>query len=196
MFDLELAARSKDYCDEVQGICADNGIAISELSTHLQGQLVAVHPAYDEQFDGFAPAEVHGNPKARQEWAVGQLLLAAQASKNLGLTAHVTFSGALLWHTMYPWPQRPQGLVETGFKELADRWVPILNAFDEAGVDLCYEIHPGEDLHDGVTFERFWRRQAITTAVIFCTIRVTFCCSSSITSSLSISITSGSRCFT
>lgn len=155
LIDLGRAAQSKDYCDELRGICASNGIEITELSTHLQGQLVAVHPAYDRQFDSFAPAAVHGDPQARQEWAVQQLLLAAQASHNLGLNAHATFSGALLWHTFYPWPQRPQGLVETGFRELAERWLPILNAFDAAGVDLCYEIHPGEDLHDGVTFERF-----------------------------------------
>ncbi len=80
---------------------------------------------------------------------------AARASMNPGLTAHVTFSGGLLWHTMYPWPQRPAGLVETGFEELADRWLPILREFDENGVDVCYELHPGEDLHDGVTYERF-----------------------------------------
>ena len=155
LIDLEKAATSKHYCDELRGICAEGGVEITELSTHLQGQLVAVHPAYDEQFDAFAPPECRGNPKARQEWAVQQLMWAAKASQNLGLNAHVTFSGALLWHTMYPWPQRPEGLVEAGFRELADRWLPILNAFDAAGVDLCYEIHPGEDLHDGVTFERF-----------------------------------------
>ncbi len=155
LIDLAKAAESKDYCDELKGLCADNGVEITELSTHLQGQLVAVHPAYDELFDGFAPAGVQGNPQARQAWAVEQLLQSAKASQNLGLNAHVTFSGALLWHTFYPWPQRPDGLVETGFRELADRWLPILNAFDDAGVDLCYEIHPGEDLHDGVTFERF-----------------------------------------
>jgi sugar phosphate isomerase/epimerase len=126
------------------------------LSTHLQGQLVAVHPAYNEMFDGFAPKSVHGKPKERTAWAVEQLKYAAKASKNLGLNAHATFSGALMWHTVYPWPQRPAGLVEDGFKELAKRWLPILNAFDKVGVDLCYEIHPGEDLHDGVTFERFW----------------------------------------
>ena len=155
LIDLDRAAQSKDYCDEIKGVCASNGIEITELSTHLQGQLVAVNPAYDTMFDGFAPQEVRGNPKARQEWAVQQLLLSAKASENLGLSAHATFSGALLWHTVYPWPQRPQGLVEMGFKELADRWTPILNAFNDAGVDVCYEIHPGEDLHDGVTFERF-----------------------------------------
>ncbi|MEX2319901.1 MAG: sugar phosphate isomerase/epimerase family protein, partial [Saccharospirillum sp.] len=118
-------------------------------------QLVAVHPVYDDLFDGFAPESVRKNPQARQAWAVDQLLLAAKASKNLGLTAHATFSGALLWPFLYPWPQRPPGLVETGFEELALRWKPILDAFDAAGVDLCYEIHPGEDLHDGATFERF-----------------------------------------
>ena len=155
LIDLARAAESVDYCDELKGTCAANGVTISELSTHLQGQLVAVHPAYDEQFDAFAPARVQRNPKARQAWAVNQLLLAARASRNLGLDAHATFSGALLWHTLYPWPQRPAGLVESGFRELAARWVPILNVFDECGVDLCYEIHPGEDLHDGVTFERF-----------------------------------------
>ncbi|MEP6390422.1 MAG: sugar phosphate isomerase/epimerase [Halioglobus sp.] len=155
LIDLELAAQSVDYCQQLQGVCAEHGVEISELSTHLQGQLVAVHPAYDEMFDGFAPEAVRGKPVERQAWAQQQLLLAARASANLGLTAHATFSGALLWHTLYPWPQRPEGLVETGFRELATRWTGILNAFDEAGVDLCYEIHPGEDLHDGVTFERF-----------------------------------------
>ena len=152
---LQLAAESKTYADEVKGIVESAGLQITELSTHLQGQLVAVNPAYDALFDGFAPDAVRNNPKARTEWAVQQLKYAAQASRNLGLDAHATFSGALLWHTVYPWPQRPAGLVETGFTELANLWKPILDVFDENGVDLCYEIHPGEDLHDGVSYEMF-----------------------------------------
>ncbi len=157
LFDLERAAEDLDYCAEVKATLARHGIQITELSTHLQGQLVAVHPIYDEMFDGFAPPEQRGNPEQRQRWAVKQLKLAARASANLGLTAHATFSGALLWPFLYPWPQRPAGLVDAGFAELAARWLPILDAFDEAGVDLCFEIHPGEDLHDGSTFERFLR---------------------------------------
>lgn len=153
--DLQKAAESKTYADELKGMISEAGLEITELSTHLQGQLVAVHPAYDALFDGFAPKEVHGNPKARTEWAVQQLKWAARASQNLGLTAHPTFSGALLWPMVYPWPQRPAGLVETGFRELAARWLPILNVFDECGVDVAYEIHPGEDLHDGVSYELF-----------------------------------------
>lgn len=156
--DLQKAAESKTYADEIKGIVNAAGLEITELSTHLQGQLVAVNPAYDALFDGFAPENLRNNPAARTEWAVQQLKYAARASQNLGLNAHATFSGALLWHTVYPWPQRPAGLVETGFTELAKRWLPILNTFDENGVDLCYEIHPGEDLHDGVTYEMFLKK--------------------------------------
>lgn len=155
LIDLESAASSKGYCDDLKGKVASFGLEITELATHLQGQLVASHPVYDSLFDGFAPKEVQGNPAARTEWAVQQLKWAAPASRNLGLDAHVTFSGALAWPFLYPWPQRPKGLIDTAFKELAKRWKPILDAFDEVGVDVCYELHPNEDLHDGTTFEMF-----------------------------------------
>ncbi|HVL73665.1 MAG TPA: sugar phosphate isomerase/epimerase [Beijerinckiaceae bacterium] len=155
LFDLRKAAESQDYCDEVAGVAGRHGLAITELSTHLQGQLVAVHPAFDAAFDGFAAPEVRGNPKARTEWAIEQMRLAAKASRRLGLDAHVTFSGALAWPYVYPWPPRAPGLIESAFEELGRRWRPILDAFDEVGVDVCYEIHPGEDIHDGATFERF-----------------------------------------
>lgn len=158
LIDLDKAASSKTYCDEIAGICAANGVVITELSTHLQGQLVAVHPAYDVAFDGFAAPSVRGNPAARAQWAAAQVRKALTASQNLGLTAQATFSGALAWPYIYPWPQRPAGLVEEAFDELARRWTPLLNHADACGVDLCYEIHPGEDLHDGVSFEMFLDR--------------------------------------
>jgi sugar phosphate isomerase/epimerase len=155
LFDLTLAYQSETYCDEVKGIVSDAGLSISELSTHLQGQLIAVHPSYDKQFDGFSPDEFKNKPLARTQWAIEQVSMAAKVSQSLGLNAHATFSGALLWQTVYPWPQRPPGLVEDGFSELAKRWLPLLNKFEDVGVDVCYELHPGEDLHDGITFERF-----------------------------------------
>src|SRR5205085_4852600 len=158
LFDLKKASDAQSYCDEVSGVAARHGLKITELSTHLQGQLVAVHPAYDAAFDSFAPAAVHGKPAARTEWAIEQLRFAAKASRNLGLDRHATFSGALAWPYLYPWPQRPAGLIEAAFDELAARWRPILDAFDECGVDVCYEIHPGEDLCDGASFEMFLDR--------------------------------------
>jgi sugar phosphate isomerase/epimerase len=155
LIDLQRLAESKTYADEYKGRINAYGLQITELSTHLQGQLVAVHPAYNDMFDGFAPEQLRGNPSARTEWAVDQVKMAAKASRHLGINVHASFPGALMWHTVYPWPQRPAGLVQQGFAELARRWLPILNAFDEQGVDVCYEIHPGEDLHDGVSYERF-----------------------------------------
>ena len=158
LIDLRRAAESKDYCDDFLGRARENGVEVTELSTHVQGQLVAVHPAYDELFDGFADPSVRGNPKARQAWAVEQMRLAITASRNMGLTAQASFTGALAWPYLYPWPQRPAGLVEEAFDELGRRWQPILDHAEENGVDLCYEVHPGEDVHDGVTFEMFLDR--------------------------------------
>lgn len=158
ILDLDKAAASRGWCEEWAGKGRENGVAVTELSTHLQGQLVAVHPAYDTMFDGFAAPEVRGNPAARQEWAVDQVKKALTASQHLGLTAMVSFSGALAWPYVYPWPQRPAGLVEEAFDELARRWRPLLDHADACGVDICFEIHPGEDLHDGDTFEMFLDR--------------------------------------
>jgi sugar phosphate isomerase/epimerase len=153
--DLQKLAESKTYADEIKGLVNSHGLEITELSTHLQGQLVAVHPAYDSLFDAFAPQHYHGKPNERKIWAEQQVRWALQASANLGLDRHVTFSGALLWPFMYPWPQRPEGLTTMGFNELGKRWMPLLNTADAYGVDLCFELHPGEDLHDGTTFEHF-----------------------------------------
>lgn len=151
--DLRLAAESQDYCEELLGTAREEGVEITELSTHVQGQLVAVHPSYDHLFDGFAPSALRGRPDARTSWAIEQVKLAAIASRRMGLSAVASFSGALLWPFFYPWPQRPDGLVEEGFRELARRWKPILDVYEDNGIDLCFELHPGEDLHDGATFE-------------------------------------------
>ncbi|MBL1435725.1 MAG: sugar phosphate isomerase/epimerase [Rhodobacteraceae bacterium] len=155
LFDLDKAATSETYCDEIKGICADAGVEITELSTHLQGQLVAVNPAYDTAFDAFAPEALKGKPQARQAWAVDQMLKAAKVSRKLGLDNSVSFTGSLIFPFLYPWPQRPQGLVEEAFAELGRRWTPILDAYEDAGVNIGYEIHPGEDVFDGTTYEMF-----------------------------------------
>jgi sugar phosphate isomerase/epimerase len=157
-FDLEKAAKSQTYCDDLKGMLTERGLVVSELANHILGQLVAVHPAYETLFDSFAPSEVRGNSTARTAWATEQCKLAVKASRRLGLSVMGTFSGSLAWPYFFPFPQRPAGLIETAFDELARRWKPILNACDEAGVDLCYEIHPTEDLHDGATFEMFLER--------------------------------------
>lgn len=155
LFDLTKAAESKTYCDEVLGICREAGVEITELAATRQSRLVCVHPAYNPRFDVFAPAHVHNNPAARQEWAVDQVKKVARASRNLGLASAIGFTGSLMWPFVYPVPQRPVGFVADGFKEQARRWKPILDVFEDQGVNFCYELHPGEDVFDGVTYEMF-----------------------------------------
>lgn len=155
LFDLDTAADSQDYCDDVLGTCREAGVEVTELSTHLQGQLVAVNPAYDTAFDAFAPEAVRGNPASRQAWAVDQVTKTARASRRMGLDHTVSFTGALAFPYLYPWPQRPEGLIEEAFAELGRRWRPILDAYEDQGVDIGYEIHPGEDVFDGATWEMF-----------------------------------------
>lgn len=153
--DLAKAASSDGYCSEIKGVLADAGLELTDLVSHIQGQLCAVHPAYDSWFDGLCPPEVRGNPAKRQAWAVQQVKDCITASRRLGVTSMPTFSGSLLWPFCYPFPPRPDGLVEDGFTELARIWRPILEHADNEGVDICFELHPMEDLFDGVTFERF-----------------------------------------
>src|SRR5271169_7109202 len=85
-FDLDKAAESAAYCDEIKGKLADIGIAITEFSTHFQGQMVSVHPAYDAMFDGQAPAHIRGDPEKRRRWAADQVTKAAEVSRRFGLT--------------------------------------------------------------------------------------------------------------
>ena len=153
LIDIKKAASSKTYADEIRGVASDAGVEITELASHLQGQLVAVNPVYDSAFDGFAAPAVRGDAKARQKWAVDQIKATLKASANLGLPAMPTFSGAFLWPFIYPWPQRPAGLVDAAFDELAKRWKPLFDYAEDQGVDVAFELHPGEDLSDGITFE-------------------------------------------
>jgi sugar phosphate isomerase/epimerase len=155
IFDLAMAAKSQMYCDDVREKIARHGIEISELSTHLQGQCMAIHPAYETMLASFIPMHLRGNRQQQSEWASKQLSMAARASARLNLKACATFSGSLAWPYLYPWPQRPAGLIDTAFKELARRWHPVLDVYETYGIDLCFELHPGEDLFDGLSFERF-----------------------------------------
>lgn len=155
LVDMAQAAQSETYAGEIRGMLADKGLELTEFASHITGQLVAVHPAHDQIMDSFAPVHVRGNPSARRAWAEEQLRFAARASERLGITTHTTFSGSLLWPYLYPYPQWPEGLIDEGFTELAARWTPILNDFDAHGVDVCFEIHPSEDLHDGHSWEYF-----------------------------------------
>lgn len=153
VFDLDKAAESKDYCQDIKGRLSDVGLEATELATHMQGQVMGIHPAYEAAFQGFYPEGL--DSKARVAWATGELKKAVMASVNMGLSNVPSFTGALAWHMIYPWPPRPQALIDDAFKELAKRWKPVLDLARDNGITFAYELHPGSDVFDGATFEMF-----------------------------------------
>jgi sugar phosphate isomerase/epimerase len=150
--DLDKAAGSKTWCDEYAGKLKQKGLVVTDMFA-LQGQMIAFHPAFDELFAGFHPAGLKG--EALVSWAQDQLKKCIKASVHLGCEGVPTLSGGLYWPFVYPWPQRPAGIVETAYKELARRWKPVLDFAQENGKTINFEIHPGCDIFDGATFDMF-----------------------------------------
>lgn len=153
VIDLDKAAESKTYCDEYRGQLKAMGLEPTELGGFLAGQVLAMHPAYEVMFEPFHPAGLTGD--ARTEWAAGELKKCIHASVNMGTTVVPVLSGGFAWHMVYPWPQRPEGIIEEAFKELARRWRPLLDLAHDNGVVFTYELHPGSDVFDGATYEMF-----------------------------------------
>ncbi len=153
VIDLDKAAESKPYCEDLQASLAKIGLQVTELAAHLQGQVLAIHPAYETAFGAFYPAGL--NDAARAKWATAELIKSVKASANMGLKAVPVLSGGLAWHMIYPWPQRPAGLIDMTFKELHRRWKPVLDAARDRGITIAFELHPGSDIYDGATFEMF-----------------------------------------
>jgi len=156
VFDLQRAAESSDYCDDVLGALGQFGLKPTELAAHLQGQVLAFHSAYEILFQPFYPQGM--KDRERVEWATEQLKMAIRASVNMGTDNIPVLSGGLAWPMMYPWPQRPEGLIDEAFLELARRWRPLLDMAADQGIAFTYELHPGSDLYDGATFEMFLDR--------------------------------------
>jgi len=153
IIDLDQAASSRMYCDDFNATLRGLGLVPTELAGYLQGQVLAVHPAYETMFEGFHPPGLRG--KARTDWATDQLQKCILASVNLGTTNIPVLSGGFAWHMVYPWPQRPAGIIEEAFQELAKRWRPLLDLARDNGVVFGYELHPGSDIYDGATYEMF-----------------------------------------
>jgi sugar phosphate isomerase/epimerase len=153
VFDLDTAASSKNYCDDYRENRKNEGLEVIELASYLQGQVLAMNPAYEVLFQTFFPKGL--NDSERTKWATNQLRKSIVASSHFGTTNISVLSGGLAWPYMYPWPQRSPGLIDEAFDELTKRWLPLLDIAHEHGITFGFELHPGSDLFDGATFLRF-----------------------------------------
>lgn len=153
--DLELAAASTAYCDKLQDVATKAGCPIVELANHCDWQLVRCAPAYLKLHQWPAPKSIHGNAVALAAWGQQRAKLSVAAAKNFGFSRVGGFSGSSIFHLVYPWPQRPKGLVEAAYHALSKAWMPVFDFADQLDVDVCFELHPGEDLMCGGTFNAF-----------------------------------------
>ena len=153
LIDIDLAHESDTYCDEYSGKLRDKGLEIVDLGSYLQGQCMAYNGAYESGFASFHPSGLKG--KEVHLWAANEITKSIEVAEKLKVKNVSVMSGGFLWHMIYPWPQRAEGLVEAAFEELAARWLPVLRRADELGVSIGFELHPGSDLFDGSTFGMF-----------------------------------------
>ncbi len=153
VINLTLASQSQTYCQELLGELNDKKIELIEVASYLQGQCMAMHPAYEKLFQPFYPKGM--NDSQRVEWAVDELKKTIDASVFLGTNNISVLSGSLAWPYLYPWPQRSPGLITDAFQELARRWLAVFNYASEKGVTIGFELHPGSDLFDGATYQMF-----------------------------------------
>jgi sugar phosphate isomerase/epimerase len=153
LIDLDEAAESSDYCNDWRAKLDLHGLALTELNGALAGQVLAMHPAYEVAFQPFYPVGL--DDRGRIAWATDQLQKTVRAAARLGTKCVPVLSGGFAWHLAYPWPQRPAGLIDEAFRELGLRWQPILDLAGELGVAIAFELHPGSDIFDGHTLERF-----------------------------------------
>lgn len=153
-FEVDQAAGSKAYCDDKRALLDRYDLNVWAISNHLIGQ--AVCDGIDHRHKAILPDYVwgDGDPEGVRQRAAEEMKQTARAAKNLGITVVNGFTGSSIWHLLYSFPPNDPKVVEAGFKDFADRWDPILDVFDECGVQFGLEVHPTEIAYDLYTTEQ------------------------------------------
>ncbi len=153
-FDVHRAVDDADYCAGRHALLERHGLRVFAISNHLAGQ--AVCDRIDERHRSILPAHVwgDGDPDGVQERAADEMQCTARAAAALGVSVVNGFTGSSIWHLVYSFPPVGGETIDAGFRDFADRWNPILDVFDEAGVRFALEVHPTEIAFDIATADR------------------------------------------
>ena len=150
--DVHKAAEDPSYVQRVQDTLAKYGLGCWAIAAHVPGQCVA--DLWDPRLDGFAPAELAGQPDKIRAWGTAELMATAKAAHNLGVKVVTGFMGSPIFKYFYSFPQTSEEMIDAGFREVVDTWTPIFDEFDKYGVKFALEVHPGEIAFDYYTFQR------------------------------------------
>ena len=144
--DVYAAVNDPEYLRKHKEILSKYNLSCFAISCHLAGQCVG--DVWDSRMDGFAPADLAGNPEGIRNWAIEQVKQTARAAKAMGVKVVTGFMGSPVWKYWYSFPQTTEQMVEDGFEETYKLWSPIFDVFDEMGVKFALEVHPTEIAFD------------------------------------------------
>jgi sugar phosphate isomerase/epimerase len=153
-FDVERALGEDGYTEGRRDLLAKHGLTVHAISNHLVGQ--AVCDRIDERHRSILPERIwgDGDPEGVRQRAAEEMRNTARAAARLGVKVVPGFTGSSIWHLLYSFPPVPEEWIETGYRDFADRWNPILDVFEEEGVRFALEVHPTEIAFDLSSAER------------------------------------------
>lgn len=152
------AAKDDAYVEEVKATLAKHDMKCVALAAHIIGQCVGDYD--DPRLDNFAPAELAGQKDAIRAWGIETMKCCAIAAKKLGAYVVTGFTGSPIWKYLYSFPQTTEEMIENGFRQIYDLWVPILDVFKENGIKFALEVHPGEIAFDYYSTKRLLEKFA------------------------------------
>ena len=152
-FDVHRALHEDGYCQSIRDLLDAHGLVCHAISNHLVGQ--AVCDPIDSRHRSILPSAVWGDGQAEgvRARAAEEMKLTARAARAFGVDVVNGFTGSSIWHKLYFFPPTPTDEIEAGYRDFANRWNPILDVFDEAGVRFALEVHPTEIAYDSITSE-------------------------------------------
>ncbi|MCA9907007.1 MAG: TIM barrel protein [Anaerolineae bacterium] len=154
-FEVDKALSDDSYIRSRHDILERHGLKCLAISTHLVGQCVA-DAMIDERHKSILPARLWGDgePEGVRQRCAEEVKQTAQAAKMMGVSVVNGFTGSPVWHLIYRFPPTSDEMIDAGYRDFADRWRPILDAYAAAGIRYALEAHPGEIAYDIYTAQK------------------------------------------
>ena len=145
---LDIGTLSQDYCNGIKNTLASFGLELFAISNHLVGQCVC--DLIDYRHKSILPPRLwgDGDPESVRQRATAEMIHTGEAAKMLGINTINGFTGSPVWHLLYSFPPVNPDVINDGFKEVADRFKPILDFYQQNGLKFALEVHPTEIAFD------------------------------------------------
>ncbi len=152
--EVDKALEDDSYIRSRWDILEKYGLRCFAISNHLVGQCVCDN--IDERHKSVLPDRIwgDGDPEGVRQRAAEEIMNTARAAKLFGVDTVNGFTGSSVWGAFYFFPPTTQAFIQAGYQDFADRWLPILDVFQQEGVKFALEVHPTEIAYDIVTAER------------------------------------------